>query len=39
MNVLKRNDFVDIEFVAKIKSSGQIFDLTDEKISKGSWDL
>ena len=34
MNVLKRNDFVDIEFVAKIKSSGQIFDLTDEKLAK-----
>lgn len=33
-NKLKRNDFVEIDFIGKIKSSGQIFDLTKEDVAK-----
>ncbi len=32
--MIKNNDFVEIDYVAKIKDSGEIFDLTDEKLAK-----
>ena len=32
--MIKKNDFVEVEFIAKTKDTGQVFDLTDEKIAK-----
>lgn len=32
--MIKNNDFVEIDYTAKIKDSGEIFDLTDEKLAK-----
>src|SRR3989338_664709 len=34
MAVLKKNDFVEIEYTGKIKEDNIIFDTTDEKIAK-----
>ncbi len=34
MAVLKKNDFVEVEYTGKIKSSDKIFDLTDETLAK-----
>jgi len=33
---MKRGDFVEIDFVGRIASTGEIFDLTDEKVAKSS---
>ena len=34
MTKVKKNDFIEIDFVAKIKGTNQIFDLTEEKTAK-----
>lgn len=31
---IKKNDFVELEYTARVKNTGQIFDLTDEKLAK-----
>ncbi len=31
---IKKNDFIEVEYVARVKNTGQIFDLTDEKTAK-----
>ncbi len=33
---MKRGDFVEIDFVGRIASTGEIFDLTDEEVAKSS---
>ena|SRR3989344_3804450 len=32
--MLKKNDFVEIEYTAKLKEDGEVFDTTDEKVAK-----
>lgn len=34
MEIIKKHDFVEIEYVGKLKNIGQIFDLTDENLAK-----
>lgn len=33
-NLLKRGDFIELEFTGRIKSTGKIFDLTDQELAK-----
>ncbi len=34
VSIMKEGDFVEIEFVGKVKDTGEVFDLTDEKLAK-----
>ena len=34
MDLIKKGDFVEIEYTGKIKESGELFDTTDEQLAK-----